>query len=184
MSSELLASVRYRPTRSAEDLLEIAELYVESFPASERRPLWAMLQLVRRPECHFSRIMLGETTVGMLHLWALDGFYFGEHFAIMPQWRGQGIGAQAVQFALDTYRRVVIEVEPPRDEVSARRIAFYERMGFSIIARDYVQPQYIASLPPVPLYLMARWPGGEACLDVDEMVQQIRRVVYSALSVG
>ncbi len=53
----------------------------------------------------------------------------------------------------------VLEVEPaPADQphsLPSRRIRFYERAGFSIIDRGYVQPPYSPALPAVPLWLMS-----------------------------
>ena len=64
-------ALQLTPTLCADDLLAIAELYIEAFPAVERRPMRTMIGLLSRDECHFHRIMRGDDTVGLMHLWDL-----------------------------------------------------------------------------------------------------------------
>ena len=49
---------------------------------------------------------------------------------------------------------VILEVERPEDEMSRRRIGFYERCGFTLCKQDYLQPPYRKGGEAVPLYLM------------------------------
>ena len=66
-----------------------------------------------------------------------------EHFAIDPAARNGGIGAEAMkQFLVFCGTPVVLEVEMPTDEMSKRRIGFYERLGFKLDNQVYHQPPY------------------------------------------
>ena len=49
----------------------------------------------------------------------------------------------------------VLEVEKPLDNISQRRIRFYERLGFVLCTRPYTQPPYSPEKQPLELYLMS-----------------------------
>ena len=105
------------------DLIE--RTYTESFPEVERRDF----SLVRN--------------VGFITGWLFDGYTYVEHFAIDPAARNGGIGAEAMkQFLVFCGTPVVLEVEMPTDEMSKRRIGFYERLGFKLDNQVYHQPPY------------------------------------------
>lgn len=44
--------------------------------------------------------------------------------------RGRGYGAQALSLLGERKKTVILEIDPPNDEVSVRRKAFYERAGY------------------------------------------------------
>ena len=48
--------------------------------------------------------------------------------------------------------RVILEIDPPEDEISRRRRGFYERNGFVYNEYDYIHPSYLR--PPQPHRLM------------------------------
>ena len=53
-----------------------------------------------------------------------------------------------------TPEKIVLEVEEPSDELSARRIAFYRRAGFELCSTPYQQPPYRKGDSYLPMYLM------------------------------
>ena len=55
---------------------------------------------------------------------------------------------------LDVYKRQVLEIDPPRDEVSIRRQHFYERCGFTANPYRHVHPPYRAGYQGHPLVVM------------------------------
>ena len=66
-----------------------------------------------------------------------------EHFAIDPAARNGGIGAEAMKQILDFCGpQVVMDEEMPTEEMSKRRIGFYERLGFKLDNHVYHQPPY------------------------------------------
>ena len=48
----------------------------------------------------------------------------------LPEMRGRGCGAQALSLLGERKKTVILEIDPPNDEVSVRRKAFYERAGY------------------------------------------------------
>ena len=104
------------------DLIE--RTYTESFPEVERRDFSLVRNLVRDE----SRFIV---------------YTYVEHFAIDPAARNGGIGAEAMkQFLVFCGTPVVLEVEMPTDEMSKRRIGFYERLSFKLDNQVYHQPPY------------------------------------------
>ena len=65
-----------------------------------------------------------------------------EHFAIAPQLRGTGIGTRALEQLREEGRRVLLEIDPPVDEVSRRRQRFYEKAGFCANPFHHIHPPY------------------------------------------
>ena len=70
-----------------------------------------------------------------------------------------------------------IEVEPPEDELTRRRIGFYERNGFVLNDYDYVQPSLGEGKDPVPLRIMT-WPRGMEKEELADIEQRIRRNLF------
>ena len=152
--------------RAAEDLLEIAELLVESFPSEERRPLWMYPPLLARGDTRFYRVVHGGHTAGLLNLWDWGSLCYGEHMALRPELRGMITSA---------VRPFVLEVEPPGSDIQRRRIGLYERLGLRVAKRDYMQPSYRTGGQRVPLWIMCS-AGYEQ--QVEAMVERIRIEVY------
>lgn len=135
-------------------------LYQSAFPAAERRDLdrWRDLRL-EEPAFTAYAILLEEAFGGFLTVWQFEDFVYVEHFAVSPDMRGGGIGAQAlatliVQLSLP----VVLEVEPAGEEMADRRIGFYRRNGFTLDERRYLQPPYRPGDDWLPLCLMSTDP--------------------------
>lgn len=53
-------------------------------------------------------------------------------------------------------RRVVLEIDPPVDDISIRRQHFYERIGFVTNAYDYIHPSFTRPFHAHQLVLMSR----------------------------
>ena len=139
------------------ELEAVREIYEKSFPIDERRDCALLLELLSCNDAFIlEAICSEEAVVGMLSLWQLEGWRFIEQFAIDVAYRGRGIGHEVLQeYLLRSKLPVVLEVEPPTDYNSRRRIAFYQSLGF--VLHDtyrYIQPSYGEGREPVELYLM------------------------------
>lgn len=56
--------------------------------------------------------------------------------------RGRGYGAQALSLLGERKKTVIPEIDPPKDEVSVRRKAFYERAGYRANPFEHIHPPY------------------------------------------
>ena len=50
---------------------------------------------------------------------------------------------------------MVLEIEPPNSETQSKRISFYEKSGFKLDKRDYMQPPYSPDKNHVKMFLMS-----------------------------
>lgn len=144
---------------TAEDRDFLGKLYIDSFPAAERRD-WNLIGAPGhegRP--YLFAIIADGHLAGLATLWTFDRFAYIEHLAVHPDFRGKGIGSDAVREIIEKVDPlpVVVEIEPPvsSDPVTEKRAEFYRRLGFVTVDSSYVQPPYGAGLPSVPLHLLA-----------------------------
>lgn len=142
----------------------LEQLWLASFPRNERRDTDAQRNNVdSRANFHCLLADDNGEPVGFITYWHFGDFCYGEHLATDPACRNKGYGAKilaALRAHLDTHHVAdipfVLEVEMPTNELSRRRIAFYERNGFTLWDRyAYIQPPYRPTDKPLPMLLMA-----------------------------
>lgn len=159
--------------------VELRTLYFDSFSPEERRSWKSIMELTddRSSPFNLTVILRDGMTAGFITWWRLGGARYVEHFAIIPAMRGGGLGGEAIRnFVAADPMPVILEVEPSgSNDMADRRIAFYERCGFTG-HRDfeYIQPPYSPGLPEVPLMLMTSGKG----VDLGTTAGEIRRRVY------
>ncbi len=117
------------------------ELYLKAFPENERRSLDYHTETMSKREFHCDVVLDSDTPIGILFWWDLSDYIFVEHLATTPAVRGKGYGNQILQELItDSKKPILLEVELPEDEISRRRIGFYERIGFVLNHHPYCQP--------------------------------------------
>lgn len=155
------------------DLVE--KTYNDSFPEAERRDFALVRELVRsNPLFTVYVLTRDEMYVGFITAWMFDGFAYVEHFAVETVARNGGIGAEALRlFLAFVATPVVLEVEMPVDEMSKRRIGFYERQGFVLDTHVYVQPPYRPGGDSLEMRLMT-----QGTLDLNQSFERVRDCLY------
>lgn len=153
----------------------VENLLHQSFPPEERREDAAQrANTDHHPQFSCYLITDDDTPIGVITVWSLDGFHYLEHLATAPCVRNKGYGQQIIG---EIKRRVqgtlVLEAEPPTEEMSRRRIAFYERNGFTLCHRPYLQPPYRQADKAFPLLLMSSGTDG-----IDDRFEQIRDEIH------
>lgn len=121
---------------------EIYAIMDVSFPDTELRTYEEQQALLNNP--HY-RIICETDELnkisGILAVWEFDEFRYVEHIAVNPAIRGGGIGRKMMEmYIAQSTKPVLLEVEPASDELTQRRIGFYERLGFHLNTFPYVQP--------------------------------------------
>lgn len=155
----------------------VENLYIESFPLSERRPVEKMLDLYKSDSPFVISVTVeDDEIVGFLTYWNLDEFIFAEHFAISPEYRNGGYGRKVMDlFIANVDKPIVLEVELPTTILSERRIGFYQRIGFRLWENiQYHQPAYYEDSGTVPMKLMSY---GD--IDVQKDLIAIKDKLYS-----
>lgn len=138
-------------------LSRVEHTYVSSFPSCERRDFVELKKLMTPGSPFVVNVLLRDGEyVGFITAWDFDRFVYVEHFAIDESARNGGIGGKALKQFLDVWNRpVVLEVEKPDDEMSRRRVGFYERLGFVLDSHFYRQPPYHPEDGWLDMYLMS-----------------------------
>ena len=117
-------------------------LYESAFPREERRDEDEQNRVLSKEEYHFDMILDGEELLGIMLYWKTEDFIFLEHFAVLPEARGRGVGATALELLKAEGNTVILEIEVPSDEITRRRLAFYRRCGFVLTKHYHIQAKY------------------------------------------
>lgn len=129
---------------------EIYRVMQASFSDDEYRPYDEQLALFEEPEYRIYYM-----PAGFLAVWEFESFIYIEHFAVDPALRNSGTGSAMLQELVKQYQKpICLEVELPEDELTRRRIGFYERNGFVFNEYPYIQPPISKGKSPVPLRIM------------------------------
>jgi len=169
--------IRNLDINSRHEVTFVENLYIESFPLSERRPVDKMMDLYTGESPFFISLTVEDgQLVGFLTYWDLDSFIFAEHFAISPEFRNGGYGRKVMEiFKAGVTKPIVLEVELPSTILSERRIGFYQRLGFRLWESiQYHQPAYYEQTGTVPMKLMSY---GD--IDLDKDLAEIKGKIYS-----
>lgn len=151
--------LQFIPLRSPgdRDWTRAEELYRNSFPPNEQRSPEDCLRALADPHFTAEGIRLDGQFAGILYHWHAKEWDYIEHLAIAPELRGRKIGSEVLE-AFSQGRRVILEIDPPVDDISIRRLHFYRRAGFSDNPQEYMHPSYRRAFGPHRLVLMSR-PG-------------------------
>ena len=173
---------------SQSDFSEIYRIMQASFSDDEYRPYDEQLALFEEPEYRIyympaigmERVgnhSTGNSTMhaaGFLAVWEFESFTYIEHFAVDPALRNSGTGSAMLQELVRKYQKqICLEVELPEDELTRRRIGFYERNGFVFNEYPYIQPPISKGKSPVPLRIMTY---GSAI--TQDTFEEMKRVLY------
>lgn len=162
---------------NSEELIEAWKIYDGSFPADEKRDFELHKECMKNREFSFNAVFCDEKICGFIALWDFDDFVFIEHFAIKEELRNKGIGKEIVcKIKEKNEKMIILETLKPEDDISARRIAFYERNAFVINDFDYVQPSYGKGKESVPMKIMS-YPEKIK----SEKFEDIKKEIYSSV---
>lgn len=132
------------------------ELYAISFPEHEQRELHSQQLIMSHPDYHFNLIFDGELVVGLMLCWESDNFIYVEHFCIFPELRNNSYGAKSLDLLSQRGKTVILEIDPPVDDISIRRKGFYERSGFVDNPYRHAHPSYRKEYVPHNLVVMSK----------------------------
>ena len=154
----------------------IYKIMETSFPVDEHRPYEEQKVLLENPEYQIYIFNEEKTdkVCGFLAIWEFDSILFIEHFAVAPEYRNGGMGSKMLkELKKLTDKRLCLEVELPQDDLTRRRIRFYERNGFFLNEYPYVQPALSKGQGEVPLSIMTT----ESSVNEEEF-QHIKELLY------
>lgn len=119
---------------------EAMALYRISFPFHEQRESLSQAKILEQNDYHFDVICDNGIFIGEILYWDIGGFFYIEHFCILPAMRNKHYG----QKILAEFQKMplILEIDPPTDALSVRRKHFYERCGFVENPYSHIHPPY------------------------------------------
>lgn len=158
-------------------------LYESAFPLCERRSETQYRVALTDDEFLAHTIYNDDQPVGLLNVWKWGEMVYCEHLATDPQVRGAGVGGQVVEWAKKEFadKLLVLEIEPPVDELTCRREGFYKRHGLVSNPKfEHIHPSYRTETDPHQLIVMS-WPRAITQAEFDEFRRYLldRVLVYS-----
>lgn len=132
------------------------ELLELNFPKNERRTKSSQKKLLEL-DCYTIYIEKEKNDiVGFFAEWSNNEFRFIEHLAVNENYRGKGTGSRLLKEYHELNNLpVILEVEPPEDNIQKRRVSFYERSGYNLTSFGYIQPPLYEGEGTIPLVLMS-----------------------------
>ncbi len=93
---------------------------------------------------------------GFVALWQVADYGFIEHFVVAEEYRSEGLGTKILKELERIYGgKIFLEVEPPVDEITTRRVNFYKRNGYFFNEFYYVMPALDVGREPIELKIMS-----------------------------
>lgn len=161
-----------------DDAVKLIALHEDVFPETERyRDTQILINLIDKNESvHFNAIYEEEQLAGLFLYWDLGGFYYIHFLAVYSEMRNRQIGKQVLDWvAANLKKPVFLEVEAPADDLQTRRLHFYERNGYRVVARN-PELLYEARERSSILWMMAN----KQVEHPENYIQTIKDIVYDA----
>ena len=130
------------------------ELYRVSIPYHERREEPSQERILKDDTYHFSLVYDEDSFVGIVLYWEAEDYIYIEHICIRPEMRNHQYGRKTLELIKEKNKTVILEIDPPEDEISIRRKGFYERAGFVENPYEYYQLPYHREDKECPLLIM------------------------------
>ena len=121
---------------------KVWELYEESFPIAERRKIADHIRACSDSQFYPISAWEGSELIGLLFYWEWDSYRYLEYLAVNPELRGSGFGSQLLRYLRDSDHTIILEIDPLINELSVRRLQFYERAGFTLTPYRFVHLPY------------------------------------------
>lgn len=154
------------------------KLLEQDFCLEERRSKIDQIRALENSNFYSDFIYEKKQLVGYICYWKLNDFIFIEHFSILKDLRGKGIGGTFFKQFLDSFNKLIVfEVERGVNNIAQRRIAFYEKIGVTLNNYDYYQPSYHKSGDAIPMFLMS-YNRGISKKEFNNIVDKLNKEVY------
>ena len=134
---------------------EFWQIYAESFPLCERRDYEQQVAVLNKPGYELDIYFLEEKLSSFISYWKSDEFIFVEHLAIATEYQGKGLGSSLLKPFIEKQTvPVILEIEPPIDQITTRRLRFYQSLGFVINVHHHFQPPFHVNDNPLHLNIL------------------------------
>lgn len=182
MRQKEVRRVNFQRITSEQDKMyrEAMNLYQISFPEHEQREEPSQKRILHNENYHFTLIFDEKIFVGLILYWENVRFLYVEHFCIRPQLRGRSYGRKTLDLlnraAEKNDKKVILEIDPPIDEVSIRRKGFYEKAHYQANGFSHIHPPYHRNHQGHSLVVMS-YPAALSQADYQEFDRYLREIV-------
>ena len=157
---------------------EIFPLLENAFPVTELREKERQKAMLAEECYRLYGVRKDGGFAAVFATWEIEDFLYIEHFAVKAEYRNGGLGGQLLDRLVEKKGRpLVLEVEEPEDELTRRRIAFYERHGLVYNDYPYLQPPMRKGQDMLPLKLMTK-PAAIDEKTYERYKNRIYKIVY------
>lgn len=158
---------------------QLYDLMRDSFPESEIRTFENQQHLLNNPLYTVYVLREEKTILAFFAEWQNDTYRFLEHLAVNKDYRSRGLGSKTLQsYNALSNKPVILEVEPPEDNIQIRRVKFYERNGYYLSSYSYIQPTINDGHAGIPLVLMT-YPKILDNVELSEVKYWLDQTVYN-----
>jgi GNAT superfamily N-acetyltransferase len=175
--------IDYQKILTASDpvLSIIEKTYTGSFPETERRTFALVRDLIEKNAGFTVYAFFNEGKyIGFITTWQFESFTYIEHFAIDKPARNGGFGSSVMKWFIEKFSSpIILEAELPENDISMRRIGFYERIGFKPDNHYYEQPPYHPNGEWLPMLLMYYGNLDMSHQTFEQIKQTLYRFVYN-----
>lgn len=134
---------------------KVWELYEGSFPLAERRKKEDHLRAYADERFFPLSAWDGNVLVGLLFFWEWDSYRYLEYLAVNPSLRGQSFGSEMLRYLRDSEHTIILEIDPLINELSVRRLQFYERAGYTLTPFRFMHLPYRREAQPQELLILS-----------------------------
>ena len=121
---------------------KVWSVYEESFPIAERRKMDDHKRAFANSHFHPLSVWEDGLLLGIVFYWEWDKYRYIEYLAVSPDLRGHGYGFQIIKHIRDSQHTIILEIDPLENELSVRRLQFYERAGFTLTPYRFMHLPY------------------------------------------
>lgn len=155
-------------------------LYKNSFPLHEQRHSISQKEILNHKDYHFNLIYDKTHFIGIILYWETQNFIYIEHFCIHPEIRHQKYGSQVLELINQKGKTVILEIDPPMNEISKRRKTFYEKVQYQANEFKHIHPPYHKEYTGHTLVVMS-YPHPLSENEYDTFYQYLRKTVMNLL---
>lgn len=156
---------------------QVWNLYESAFPDLEKRTLKKHTEALAdkrfKPNVYLDE---KDNVLGLCFGWEFSEFIYLEHLAVNPNFRNKGIGSEIITEFKQSIKPVILEIEPPSDEITTRRLMFYKRNNFIETEYTFKQLKYKRENKDLFLNLLCNKPMN------DKLYNSFKEVIYRELT--
>lgn len=132
------------------------DIYEVSFPVFEQRSEEQQLKAFDHMSYNLLIKTDNDTLVSFISYWDFAEYVYIEHLAVNAQMRGMNEGSKMLNdFAKIIGKMILLEIDPPINEIAKKRLSFYERLGYKTNPYKHLHPPYNKDYPPHELVVLS-----------------------------